>query len=133
MLIRIITIALGVACMAAPSWAHHSATAIFDVRARVDFRGTLTEVRWINPHIRITVDVETEDGSVKPWVFESQPPQWFRRVGVGRTTFQNAIGKTMRIVGMPAHNGQAFGSLREVTFEDGTSFTVVVDRIEGQE
>ena len=92
---------------------------------------TLTEVKWNNPHIRISV--APSDADAEPWVFESQPPQWYRRVGISRAQFENAIGQTVTIAGNPARNGAPFGSLRLITFEDGTSFEVVVDRIENQE
>ncbi len=64
------------------------------------------------------------------WVFESQPPQWYRRVGVSRRVFEDAIGETITVVGRPARNGDPFGFLMRLTFADGTAYQMVGDRAE---
>jgi len=88
----------------------------------------LTEVRWINPHIRLGMEPVDKDRFPEPWIFESQPPQWYRRVGVSRKTFEDAIGQTVQVVGRPARNGEPFGFLLKLTFEDGTAYEMVTDR-----
>lgn len=108
--------------------AHHSPTAIFIMNEPVSMNATLTDVRWVNPHIRITVDPLDKNEFSEPWVFESQPPQWYRRVGVSRKTFEDAIGQTVAIEGRPARSGQPFGFLLRLTFEDGTAYQMVTDR-----
>jgi hypothetical protein len=130
---RALIVLLGVLSCNTPSSAHHSASAIFDLSKTATFEGKLTSVRWINPHIRILVDVAGEQREAEAWVFESQPPQWFRRVGVPVSTFENAIGQSVTIVAYTARNGEPFGFLTEIKFEDGTSFVMVDDPIKGQE
>ena len=61
-----------------PASAHHSTTAEFDVTHRMTLTGTLTKVDWVNPHI--VVFMSGKDNTA--WKFESNPPAWFRRVGV---------------------------------------------------
>jgi len=119
--------------IAVPAFAHHSATAIFDVDHPFDMTATLTGVRWVNPHIRLDFDPVDKQAHPEPWVFESQPPQWYRRVGVSRKVFEDAIGQTVAVTGRPARNGEPFGFLLKITFEDGTSFEMVRDLIENQE
>lgn len=96
--------------------------------APVSMTAVLTGVRWVNPHIRLSIDPVDKERFPEPWVLESQPPQWYRRVGVSRKAFEDAIGQTVNIVARPARSGEPFGFLLKMTFEDGTAFEVVVDR-----
>src|SRR5213594_1142485 len=102
-------------------WAHHSPSAIFDMSKRIAMTGTLTKIDWINPHIVVYIDAKAEDGKAESWVFESNPPAWFRRVGVGRADFAKAIGQAVKIEGVVAKNGSLYGYLQKITFADGVS------------
>lgn len=110
--------------------AHHSPTAIFEMNKPVEMTARLTGVRWINPHIRLLVEPVDKKAFPEPWVFESQPPQWYRRVGVSRKAFEDAVGQTVELVGRPARSGEPFGFLLRIVFEDGTTFQMVTDRAE---
>lgn len=116
--------------MLTPGSAHHSPSAIFIMNERVEIEAVLTGVRWVNPHIRLNMEPTDKEKFPEAWVFESQPPQWYRRVGVGRSTFEEAIGTTIHVVGSPARNGDPFGFLMRFTFEDGTAYQMVNDRPE---
>jgi len=102
-------------------WAHHSPSAEFDMSKRITVSGTLTKVDWINPHITLAMDVKNESGKVESWSFESNPPAWFRRVGVGRADLAKAIGQTVTAEGVRAKDGSAFGYMQKITMPDGTS------------
>jgi hypothetical protein len=102
-------------------WAHHSPSAIFDMSKRLSMSGTLTKVDWINPHIIVYVDGKAENGKPASWVFESNPPAWFRRVGIGRPDFAKAIGQEVKVEGVAAKNGSLYGYLQKITFPDGNS------------
>ncbi len=106
-------------------WAHHSPTAVFDMSKTATLTGTLTEVDWINPHIVIFLDVKRDDGSVETWKFESNPPSWFRRVGLARNDFAKAIGQTVTVEGAPAKSGSLYGYLLKITFQDGNSLQLL--------
>ena len=43
--------------------AHHSPSAIFDMKKKVPMKGTLTKVDWVNPHIVMFLDVKGDDGN----------------------------------------------------------------------
>jgi hypothetical protein len=118
---------------ATPLSAHHSASAVFDFDAPVEITGTLIDVRWVNPHIRITVDPDDKESFSEAWDFESQPPQWYRRVNVSRAVFENAIGQTVTIAAVKARDGSPYGFIRRMTFPDGTTFQMVGDRGENVE
>ena len=102
-------------------WAHHSPSAIFDMSKRLTMAGTLTKIDWINPHIVVYIDGKAETGKVESWVFESNPPAWFRRVGVARADFAKSIGQEVKVEGVAAKNGTLYGYLQKITFADGTS------------
>ena len=104
-----------------PSFAHHSTTAEFDVAHRMTLKGTLTKVDWVNPHIVVFVDAGKD-----AWKFESNPPAWFRRVGVSRADFAKAIGQTVTVEGNRAKDGSLYGYLLKITYADGNSLELVI-------
>jgi hypothetical protein len=102
-------------------WAHHSPSAEFDMSKRITVSGTLTKVDWINPHITLAMDVKNESGKMESWSFESNPPAWFRRVGVNRNDLAKAIGQTVTAEGVRSKDGSPFGYMQKITLADGTS------------
>ena len=106
-------------------WAHHSPSAIFDMSKRITLTGMVTKVDWINPHIVVFMDAKGTGGAVENWKFESNPPAWFRRLGVGRVEFAKAIGQTITIEGVRARDGSLYGYLQKITFPDGNSMELI--------
>ena len=90
---------------AASLQAHHSPSAIFDMSKHVAVTGTLTRVDWINPHIVITMDARGEGGKVEQWTFQSNPPSWYKSVGLARADFAKAIGQTITVEAVKARDG----------------------------
>jgi len=107
-------------------WAHHSPSAIFDMSKKFVLTGTLTEVDWFNPHIRVAVDAKGADGAADVWKFESNPPSWFRRVGLSRADISKAIGQTVTVEGVRARDGSRYGYMLKITFPDGNSLELVL-------
>src|SRR5580765_2627320 len=103
------------------AFAHHSTTAEFDVQHKMTVSGTLTKVDWVNPHIVVFMDAKTEGA----WKFESNPPAWFRRVGVSRADFAKAIGQPVTVEGNRAKDGSRYGYLLKITYADGNSLELV--------
>ena len=106
-------------------WAHHSPSAVFDMEKRFTVVGTLTQVNWINPHIVVFMDCKKDDGSVETWKFESNPPSWFRRVGLARNDIAKALGQNVTVEGARAKNGSLYGYLLKITFVDGNSLELL--------
>jgi len=104
--------------------AHHSPSAVFDMANPFVLKGTLTKVDWVNPHIAIFVDATGSDGATENWKVESQPPSWFRRVGLGRSDLAKAIGQPVTIGGVRARDGSHYAYLQKLTFADGSSIEV---------
>lgn len=112
-----------VAASSAP--AHHSPSAIFDMSRRIAVKGTLTKIDWINPHIVLGVDAAGEGGATQHWVFESNPPSWYRSVGLARADFAKALGQTVTVEGVRARDGTLFGYMQKITMPDGTSLELI--------
>jgi len=110
---------------AGPLPAHHSPSAVFDMEKRFTVAGTLTQVDWINPHIVVFMDAKKEDGSMETWKFESNPPSWFRRVGLARNDIAKGLGQTVTVEGARAKNGSLYGYLLKITFVDGNSLELL--------
>jgi hypothetical protein len=110
---------------AGPLPAHHSPSAVFDMEKRFTVAGTLTQVDWINPHIVVFMDAKKEDGSVETWKFESNPPSWFRRVGLARNDIAKGLGQNVTVEGARAKNGSLYGYLLKITFVDGNSLELL--------
>jgi hypothetical protein len=100
-------------------WAHHSPSAIFDMSKKVTLTGTVTKIDWVNPHIVVYMEAKGEGGKVEAWTFESNPPAWFRRVGVARADFAKALGQTVTVEGVRAKDGTLYGYLQKLTFPSG--------------
>jgi Family of unknown function (DUF6152) len=101
--------------------AHHSTTAEFDVQHRTTVSGTLTKVDWVNPHIVVFIEAGKD-----AWKFESNPPAWFRRVGVSRADFAKAVGQKVTVEGNRAKDGSLYGYLLKITYADGNSLELVI-------
>jgi len=106
-------------------WAHHSPSAIFEMTKKFTLTGTITKVDWVNPHIVVYLDAKGASGEKETWTFESNPPAWFRRVGVGRADFAKAIGETVTVEGVRAKDGSFYGYLQKITMPDGSLMELV--------
>jgi hypothetical protein len=105
--------------------AHHSFSSIFDTSKKLVLSGTLTQVDWQNPHIVVLMEAKREDGTIEMWKFESNPPAWFKRLGVSRNDFAKAIGKTVTVEGVRSKDGSLYGYLQKITFAEGNSLELV--------
>jgi hypothetical protein len=117
-------LALALVIMAGSAVAHHAPSAIFDMRKKVSMTGMLTEVNWVNPHIVVLVDVK-KDGATESWKFESNPPAWFRQVGVSRNDFAKGLGQQVTVEAVIAIDGSKYGYMQKVTMPDGTVMELV--------
>jgi hypothetical protein len=110
---------------AANVWSHHSPSAIFDMTKRISVTGTLTKIDWINPHIVMAMEAKGEGGKVDHWTFESNPPSWYRSVGLARADFAKAVGQTVTVEGVRAKDGTFYGYMQKIKMPDGTSLELV--------
>ena len=78
-----IVAALGVlALLAPPAFAHHSSAAIYDRESVVEAEGDITEIQWVNPHVRFKVRARGTDGRERVWDIESNSVSIVSRFGL---------------------------------------------------
>jgi len=104
------------------AFAHHSFAAQFDRERPVKLMGTVTEMKWSNPHAWIYIDVEEADGKVVTWALETRAANNLIRLGWRPEDLP--VGSTLEIDGWQARNGTPTASIKTVVFADGRSLFV---------
>ncbi len=125
---RKICLALAAASLACalPSLAHHAVSAEFDASKMVTFKGTVSRVDWVNPHIFVYVDVKDESGKTTTWRLQSAPPMFFK--GSGLTKEKLLEGGEATVTAFPAKDGtEGFGFLLKLTYPDGHFYKLSPD------
>ncbi len=70
-----------------PTFAHHG-TAAYDTKNIVTVKGTMTDFRFINPHVQLYFDVKTDSGEVQKWAAELTAPNKLARAGWTKHTLK---------------------------------------------
>lgn len=97
--------------------AHHSVAAGFDMNGEISITGTIQAMEFINPHARLFLTVEDENGQVETWTaWFTSANNLFRR---GWRATDLPVGATVTVTGFPARDGsrQTYGG--ETRLEDG--------------
>ena len=116
MLAVLVTMTLA-AVAGVPLAAHHSFAAEFDAKQPVLFKGTVTKMEWINPHVWIHMNVTQPNGRTEAWMVEGGAPTVLFRRGFSKTSLQ--AGTQIVVDGYRAKDGTNKMNAREITFADG--------------
>jgi hypothetical protein len=115
---------VAIALAIGPGAAHHS-TSMFDPTKTVTLTGTITEVRWTNPHV--TLLVHGKAGETDPdadWLLEMSSPSNLVRVS-NWTRASVKVGDHVKVQMAPLRDNSARGgNIKTLTLTDtGQSFT----------
>ena len=108
---------VAIALLAVSAAAHHSVWAEFDNDRPVELTGTVTEMKWSNPHAWIYIDVEDEEGNVVNWALETQAANGLIRRGWRKDDMKP--GDVITVRAFRARNGTNNLAGRLVTLADG--------------
>jgi hypothetical protein len=75
---------LGLSCLTVPLLAHHGFDTEYDKVEKLTLTGVVTQVSWMNPHMRVYIDVTDKDGVVTNYNCELDSPNNVRRLGWGK-------------------------------------------------
>ena len=100
------------------AFAHHSFSAQFDIEQPIELTGTVTEMKWSNPHTWIYIDVVDESGQVVNWALET-PRAANMLVRNGWRREDLPVGRVITVRGWKARNGTPTANISAVMLEDG--------------
>lgn len=120
-----LTLLATLCCLAVwPAQAHHS-FAIYDIDNKIERTGVLTSFTFFNPHIRLVLEAQRDDGATDTWDIESMNPRRWDNFGHARDVA--SVGETVTILGWPARDGGTEMVLSTIVTERGT--TVILERV----
>ena len=100
-------------CSAIPVLAHHGFDTEYNQSKKLSLTGVVTKVSWLNPHMRIFIDVTNKDGSVTNWNLELTSPNNVRRQGWGKNDL--VPGDKVNFEANPGKLVESRGALRLIT------------------
>jgi hypothetical protein len=83
----LITSVVAVLIVSGRTLAHHG-TAAYDIKNVVTVKGTMTDFRFINPHVQLFFDVKNDKGEVEKWQAELTAPNKLSRAGWDKYTLK---------------------------------------------
>jgi hypothetical protein len=101
---------------------HHSVLVGFDDTKVKTVQGVITRVEWLNPHVRLFMDVKSPTGSITNWNIEIASPNALSRLAIKGNTFE--VGKSYSVEVWPARDGSSVANGRKITFDDGRAFDI---------
>ncbi len=100
--------------------AHHSLAGVYDMKKDSELSGTVTSVKFTNPHGSLALEVKNADGTTTEWVMTLGSATALAQRGIGKTG-DNALhnGDNVKVKFRPAKDGSPLGFLETVTMPDG--------------
>jgi len=104
---------------ATPTFAHHGFGVEFDGSKCRDLKGTLTGLKWENPHAYFDMEVKNPDGKAVTWHLEMVTPNALKRTGTTKADFEANMGKPINARMCPAKAGENRGAASYLALSDG--------------
>ena len=107
-----LTTSIAVLALSAFAFAHHG-NAAYDTSKMTTVTGTVTEFRFINPHVIIAVDVQDPaTGKIEKWEGELTSPNHLERAGWTKSTIKP--GDQITMSGSALKNGAPAMAIRKI-------------------
>jgi hypothetical protein len=118
-----LSLATGLLVLPALMFAHHSAAGLFDPKVQKTLKGTVKELRLVNPHASLVIETKDSAGHVDTWTLQfPSPRQLMREHGWNRNTLKP--GDEVTIIGNPFFNEKKIMFPNKVTLSDGKEYTI---------
>ena len=88
---KIVFVIIAVSCVlivSGTAFAHHG-TAAYDTKNIVTVKATMTEFRFVNPHVQLFFDVKNDKGEIEKWQAELTAPNKLSRAGWDKHTLKS--------------------------------------------
>jgi Family of unknown function (DUF6152) len=112
-----LTLIFSILLISGPLVAHHG-EANYDTTKVVSVKGTVTDFRFINPHVQIYLEVKNDRGEIEKWAGEARSPAMLGRYG-GWDKNTIKIGDVITASGHRTNNGTNFLRLMKIVLPDG--------------
>jgi hypothetical protein len=101
------------------SLAHHSLSAVYNIRGSGEVTGVIKKVEFMNPHGAMTLEVPNDDGTTTDWVLTTGSANVLSSLGFGGSGPNTVVaGDVVTITYFPARNGKPLGFIRSITLPD---------------
>ena len=99
--------------------AHHSLSAVYNIRGSGEVTGVIKKVEFINPHGVMTLEVPNDDGTMTEWQLTTGSANTLASLGFGGEGPNTVVaGDVVTIAYFPARNGKPLGFIRSITLPD---------------
>jgi hypothetical protein len=115
--------------IASPSIGHHSEAGM-DMTTVVALEGTVTEFRWRNPHVYVTLNSANKNGDEIEWKLQAGAVSIMSRMGWTRDSL--SVGDHINVEAHKAQDGRPYGVLAVVVKANGTVLPTSLDAITGE-
>ena len=115
--VLVTVVAASLPAFVTPALAHHSAAA-YETQREVTVTGTVRQYRFANPHVYLTVQVRSPDGSTANIEVEAGAASVLN--GLGFTSSSLAVGDVVTVVGNPSRSNPAILLGKDLQKRDGT-------------
>jgi hypothetical protein len=104
--------------------AHHSLAGVYDMKGEKEVQGTLTIIKFVNPHGSMHLAVKNADGTTTEWVFTTGSATTLAGRGIGKNSDVLRTGDVITAKFIPTRNGSPLGFLKSITKADGTVISI---------
>jgi len=128
---RRIGLAVVLTAVSAVALGHHSVAALYDFSDVQEITGVVTNVAWVNPHIRLSIDVDDGAGGTESWELEASAINVLERNGVQRNSIR--AGDRITFIGPAARDGRHAMAAAVAVMPDGqrvSLFTLIASRLD---